>query len=388
MLPSFENTEVAFRYKSTAELKKAQFLFGTMNFPTISSIGMKFTAWAFKVGLPIKSAVKSTIFQQFCGGENLKEAAATAQKLARYNMGIILDYSVEGKEDEADFDNAVIEFTKATEYAASEKNIPFVSVKITGYARFALLEKIHAQEKLSATEEQEWQRVIERIDKVCAAGDKHNIMVLIDAEETWIQHAVNILAEGMMEKYNKQKALVYNTYQMYCHASLEWLKNSQKEAVQKGYILGAKLVRGAYMEKERERAQAMGYPSPIQPDKAATDRDYDAGTLFCLENLDTLSLFIGSHNENSCFQAAQYMEQHNIPHNTPKVFFSQLFGMSDNISFNLADAGYNVAKYMPYGPVKDVIPYLMRRAQENTSVAGQTGKELTLINTELKRRNS
>lgn len=386
MQPSFDNTEIAFRYKTISELKQAQLLFSTMNFPTISSMGMKFTEWAIKVGLPIKSVVKNTIFKQFCGGETLAEAALTAQKLAKYHMGIILDYSVEGKEGEAEFDKAVPEFIKAIQHAATEPNIPFSCIKVTGFARFALLEKIHTQETLTDSEEQEWQRVISRVSKVCEAGNQHGIMVLIDAEETWIQHAVNLLAEAMMEKYNKEKVLVYNTYQMYCHASLQWLKNSQKDAEEKGYILGAKLVRGAYMEKERARAQAMNYPSPIQPNKAATDSDYNDAVLFCLEHIDTVAVFVGTHNENSCMIAVKYMDAHQIPHNTPKVYFSQLFGMSDNISFNLADAGYNVAKYMPYGPVKDVIPYLMRRAQENTSVAGQTGRELSLINKELQRR--
>ncbi|HTN47249.1 MAG TPA: proline dehydrogenase family protein [Flavipsychrobacter sp.] len=386
MLPSFDNTEIAFRYKTTSELKQAQFLFSTMNFPTVSSLGMKFTQWAMKVGLPVKAAVKNTIFKQFCGGENLQEAAQTANKMEQYHMGVILDYSVEGKEGEDEFDKAVPEFLKAIKHAATEPNIPFTCIKITGFARFALLEKIHSDETLTVQEQEEWQRVFNRVETICRAGKEHNIMVLIDAEETWIQHAVNLLADAMMEKFNKEKAFIYNTYQLYCHTTLAWLKNSYQDALTKGYILGAKLVRGAYMEKERARAASKGYPSPIQLNKQATDTDYNAASLFCLQHLDTISVFIGTHNENSCMLAAQYMEEHQIPYNTPKVYFSQLFGMSDNISFNLANAGYNVAKYMPYGPVKDVVPYLMRRAQENTSVAGQTGRELSLINKELKRR--
>lgn len=388
MLPSFDNTEIAFRYKSGSELKQARFLFSTMSFPTLSGIGMKLTEWCIKIGLPVKGIIKSTIFKQFCGGENLQEAAQTARKLAQYNMGVILDYSVEGKEEEEEFDKAVPEFLKAIKHAADEPNIPFTCIKVTGFARFKLLEKIHAKETLTGYEQQEWQRVHERVNKVCAAGNEHNIRVLIDAEETWIQGAVNELAEAMMEKYNREHALVYNTYQLYCHATLAWLKNSLHEAVEKGYILGAKLVRGAYMEKERARAEAMGYPSPIQPDKEATDRDYNEAVLFCLRHLDRISVFIGTHNEHSSMTGAKYLEEHNIPHNTPKVYFSQLYGMSDNISFNLANAGYNVAKYLPYGPVKDVIPYLMRRAQENTSVAGQTGRELSLISKESKRRRN
>lgn len=386
MLPDFNNTEIAFQYKSTSELKQAQFLFSAMHMPTISALGIKLTQWSIKVGLPVKKAIKNTIFKQFCGGENLEEAANTAYKMAKFNMNIILDYSVEGKDAEVEFDKAVPEFIKAIDFAATQPNTPFASVKITGFARFGLLEKIHANETLSEVEQQEWHRAIARVDKLCAAGYKNNIRVLIDAEETWIQQAVDQLAEIMMVRYNKEKAIVYNTYQLYCHASLANMKKDHQTALQKGYVFGSKLVRGAYMEKERERAQLMGYPSPIQPDKAATDRDFDAATLYCLQHLDTLELFIGSHNEQSNLLAATYLDEHNIPRNTTKVYFSQLFGMSDNISFNLSNAGYKVAKYMPYGPVKDVVPYLMRRAQENTSVAGQTGRELTLINKELKRR--
>ena len=386
--PEFDNTEIAFRYKTNRDLKQAQLLFSTMNFPTISTIGMKATEWAMKIGLPIKGIVKSTIFKQFCGGEDLQEAAETANKLEKYNMGVILDYSVEGKEGEDEFDKAVPEFIKAIEYAATEPNIPFSCIKITGFARFKLLEKIHAGNNLNENEQNEWQRVVDRVDKVCAAGNENNIKVLIDAEETWIQNAVNLLADAMMEKYNKERALIYNTYQLYCHATLAWLKNSYKESTEKKYVLGAKLVRGAYMEKERARAAAEGYPSPIQPNKETTDKDYNDAVLFCLEHLKDIAVFIGTHNEKSCLLAAEYLNKNGIPANTPNVYFSQLFGMSDNISFNLANAGYNVAKYLPYGPVKDVIPYLMRRAQENTSVAGQTGRELALINKELQRRKN
>jgi proline dehydrogenase len=316
----------------------------------------------------------------------MEDAAVVANKLAEYNVGVILDYGVEGKEGEAEFDKAVPEFIKAIKYAASQKNIPFISLKVTGFARFALLEKIHSGITLSNAEKEEWQRVQQRVDEVCSCAAANNVMVLIDAEETWIQEPVNILCDTMMEKLNKEKAVVFNTFQMYCHGTLPYLKTCIDTAKQKGYVLGAKLVRGAYMEKERARALKNQYLSPIQPDKESTDRDYDLGVLYCLQHLDNLALFVGTHNEKSCLEAATYMDKHGIAHNTAKVYFSQLFGMSDNISFNLADAGYNVAKYLPYGPVKDVIPYLMRRAQENTSVAGQTGRELTLISKEMKRR--
>lgn len=386
MLPQFDNTEIAFRYRSNQELKQARFLFSSMGSPTLTSIGMAVTKWAMALNLPIKGIIKKTIFKQFCGGETMEEAAHTAEKLAAYNVGVILDYGVEGKEGEQEFDAAVPEFIKAIKYAASQKNIPFISIKVTGFARFSLLEKVHAGATLSPDEQAEWDRVKKRIDEICAAGAHHHIMVLIDAEESWIQQPVDDLADAMMEKYNKGTVVVFNTFQMYRHDRLAYVKKSLDLAKSKGYLLGAKLVRGAYMEKERTRAAEKGYPSPIQPDKASSDRDYDAAVLFCLQHLDNLAVFIGTHNEKSCLEAAAYMEKHNIRANTEKVWFSQLYGMSDNISFNLANSGYHVAKYLPYGPVKDVIPYLMRRAQENTSIEGQTGRELLLINKELKRR--
>ncbi len=386
MLPEFENTEIAFRYRNNKELKRAQFLFSSMGSPALTSIGMALTKWAIAWRLPIKGIIKSTIYNQFCGGETMEEAAIVADNLAKYKVGVIMDYGVEGKEGEAEFDKAVPEFIKAIKYAASQKNIPFISMKVTGFARFSLLEKIHSGLTLTDGEQQEWKRVEKRVDEICTCAAQNNVMVLIDAEETWIQEPVNQLANAMMEKLNKGRAVVFNTFQMYAHATLAYLKQCIEDAKQKGYILGAKLVRGAYMEKERKRALENQYLSPIQPDKESTDRDYDAGVLYCLQHLDYLWLFIGTHNENSCMVAAEYINDHNIPHNSPKIYFSQLYGMSDNISFNLADAGYNVAKYLPYGPVKDVLPYLMRRAQENTSVAGQTGRELSLINKEIKRR--
>jgi proline dehydrogenase len=386
MLPEFDNTEIAFRYRTNGELKQARFLFSSMGSPLLTKIGTGFTQWAMKWHLPINGIIKQTIFKQFCGGETMEEASKTAEQLAPYHVGVILDYGVEGKEGEAEFDKAVPEFVKAIKYAASEKNIPFISMKVTGFSRFALLEKIHAGQTLTDAEQAEWKRVQKRVEEICAAAAQYNIMVLVDAEETWIQEPVNILTDAMMEKYNKNKAIIFNTFQLYCHGTLAYLKDSLKTATEKGYVLGAKLVRGAYLEKERKRAAEKGYPSPIQPDKASTDRDYDAAVVFCLQNLGKLDVFIGTHNEKSCMLGAKQLEDSNIQHNNPRVWFSQLYGMSDNISFNMADAGYNVAKYLPYGPVKDVIPYLMRRAQENTSVAGQTGRELSLINKEIKRR--
>lgn len=388
MLPEFDNTEIAFQYKTTKDLQQARFLFSSMGSPTLTALGIGATNWAIKLGLPVNGIIKKTIFRQFCGGETMDEAAETATKLAQYNVGVIMDYGVEGKEDETEFDKAVPEFIRAIEYASTNKNIPFISVKITGFARFRLMERVHGKAQLSEAERAEWSRVANRIDRICEAAHRYKVMVLVDAEETWIQEAVNELVDLMMEKYNRESAIIFNTFQLYCHGTLPYLMEAYETAHRKGYKLGAKLVRGAYMEKERKRAAEKGYPSPIQPDKASTDRDYDKAVVFCLERLDGLSVFIGTHNEKSCLLAAKYMNEHNIARNDKRVYFSQLYGMSDNISFNLAHAGYHVAKYLPYGPVKDVIPYLMRRAQENTSVAGQTGRELSLINKELTRRRS
>jgi proline dehydrogenase len=386
MLPEFDNTEVAFEYRSNKELKRARFLFSSMGSPMLTKIGMKLTKFAISWKLPIKGLIKHTLFDQFCGGETMDEAAQTAAMIGKYGIGTILDYGVEGKESEEDFDKAVPEFIKAIEYAAKGKNIPFISIKITGFAHFALLEKIHANGELSVSEQAAWKRVYNRIDRICKVGNDNNIMVLVDAEESWIQNPVDDLTDAMMEHYNKGRVVVYNTFQLYRHDRYEFLKASYTRAQARGYLLGAKLVRGAYMEKERARAGEKGYKSPIQPDKEATDKEYDAAAIFCLQHLDGIALFVGTHNEASCLAVARYMLDHNITATTDRVYFSQLYGMSDNISFNLAHEGYHVAKYLPYGPVKDVLPYLMRRAQENTSVAGQTGRELSLINKEMKRR--
>jgi proline dehydrogenase len=386
MLPEFNNTEVAFKYRDNKELKRARFLFSSMSSPLLTAIGMKLTKIAISWKLPVKGIIKTTLFNQFCGGETMDEAGQTAGMLAKYGVSTILDYGVEGKESEQDFDAAVPEFIKAIKYAAANKNIPFISIKMTGFAHFALLEKVHEGKTLNNEEQAAWKRVFERIDKICSAAADSGIMVLVDAEESWIQVPVDDLTDAMMERYNKTRVVVFNTFQLYRHDRLVFLKESYALARQKGYLLGAKLVRGAYMEKERARAAEKGYPSPIQPNKEATDKDYDEAAAFCLEHLENIALFVGTHNEVSCMKVVQYMDSHKIPANTDRVYFSQLFGMSDNISFNLANSHYHVAKYLPYGPVEDVVPYLMRRAQENTSVAGQTGRELSLIDQEVKRR--
>lgn len=383
---SFENTTIAFESKTDKALKKADFLFTNIGKPWLVKLGAAVTPFALKIGLPIKGIIRNTIFSQFCGGENLQEAAQTASQLGKFHVGVALDYGVEAMEGEENYDHAVPEFVRAIEYAAGNPNIPFIAIKVTGFARFSLLEKIHSNATLTPEEAAEYARVRTRIQTIATTAAKHKIGLLIDAEESWIQQPVDDLTDELMGQFNKENAIVFNTFQMYRHDRLAFLKRSFEKAAQQGYLLGAKLVRGAYMEKERKRAEEMGYPSPIQPNKEATDKDYNAAVTFCMERLDKLALFVGTHNEQSSMLAASLLHQQQLPHNHPHLSFSQLLGMSDNITFNLAHAGYHVSKYLPYGPVKDVMPYLLRRAQENTSISGQVGRELGLIRKERKRR--
>ncbi len=400
---SFENTEYAFAAKSNKELKKANFLFSVMGKDWLVKTGLKITPLAIKWHIPFtKTIIRKTIFQQFVGGETLEETAKVADKLEKYNVQVILDYGVEGKEGEANFDHARDEFRKVIDYAATQPNIPFMSIKVTGFARFSLLEKLHeamlkgtgtlmkrylsSVESLTTDEKEEWHRVRLRTQQLCEAGDKKNIGILIDAEETWIQDPVDALTILMMDIFNKKKAVIYNTLQLYRHDRLQFLKDCCTAATERNFILGAKLVRGAYMEKERNRASEMNYPSPIQPDKETCDKDYNTAVEFCIAHLDMIAVIVASHNEYSNIYTTQLLDQKGLPHNHPHVHFSQLYGMSDNITFNLAKSGCSVSKYLPFGPIKDVIPYLMRRAQENSSVSGQTGRELGLIKKEMQRR--
>lgn len=383
---NFDDTQVAFSYKSLSELKKAKWLFASMANPFITKWGIAATSLCLKWKLPIKHFIKSTIFKQFCGGETLLEADITASTIHNYGVNVIMDYGVEGKNNEEEFEKTVASFLETIRFAANKSYIPFVSLKVTGFCRFSLLEKIHAGAILTIDEEKEFERFLKRIDTICYVASQNNTLILIDAEESWIQQPVDDTADKMMAKYNKEKCIVYNTFQLYRHDRLNFLKESHKKSLENKYILGAKLVRGAYMEKERQRAIEMQYPSPIQPDKNSTDRDYDAAINYCIQHVNSISLFVGTHNENSCMLATVLMNKAQLSPNDPRVWFSQLYGMSDNISFNLAKHGFLVAKYLPYGPVGDVIPYLMRRAQENTSVAGQTSRELSLINKEFERR--
>ncbi len=384
--PSFENTEIAFRHSSNADLNRAYWLFRIININFLVKIGPPVTNFAIKIGLPIKSLIKATIFKHFCGGETINECNNTIKNLHSGGVGTILDYSIEGEDDEAVFDSTRDEIIRTIERATSDKAIPLTVFKVTGVGRFALLEKLDAKLALNAEEEKEWQRVQNRVLAICDKAYTNNVPVMIDAEESWIQETIDLLALTMMSRFNTKTAIVYNTYQMYRHDKLASILNDHEIAVSEGFILGAKIVRGAYMEKERKRADENGYPSPIQLDKKATDLDYDSALDYCTTNIDKIAFIAGTHNEESCRLLAELLDAKGIDHKHPHVYFSQLLGMSDNLSFNLADAQYNVAKYVPYGPIKAVLPYLFRRAQENTAIAGQMSRELSLIVKERKRR--
>lgn len=383
---SFDNTENAFKAKTNADLTKSYWLFKLVSNPAMVNFGAKVAPLSLNIGF--KGLIKSTIFKQFVGGETINDCNNTIVELGKYNIGTILDYSVEGKESEADFDACLKETLETIEKAKHEKHIPFCVFKVTGLARFALLEKVSANETLSDAERKEYDQVKYRVNTICKAAHDADQAIFIDAEESWIQPAIDDLADDNMRMHNLSKPIVYNTFQLYRHDRLDFLKASFKKAQEGNYFLGAKLVRGAYMEKERQRAIDKKYPSPINKDKESSDKLYNDTILFCVEHIDKIAFCAGSHNEQSALYLAQLMSDKNLPKSHPHISFAQLYGMSDHISYNLSLEGYNVAKYVPYGPVKEVLPYLIRRAQENTSVKGQTGRELSLIIKEKARRKA
>ena len=385
---SFENTEIAFRHSSNSDLKRAYWLFRVINVNFLVKIGPPVTNFMIRIGLPIKGLIKATIFKHFCGGETIEECNNTIKNLHDGGVGTILDYSIEGEDDEQVFNQTRDEIKRTIERAAIDKAVPITVFKVTGVARFGLLEKLDAGEQLSTDEQNEWEKANARVTAICELAHTKGVPVMIDAEESWIQQTIDMLALDMMRNFNRERAVVYNTYQLYRHDKFVSLKNDHAVAAKERFILGAKLVRGAYMEKERKRAEEMGYPSPIQPDKASADKDYDTSLDFCTDHIETIAFVAGTHNEESCRLLAELLDKKGIDHKNPHVYFSQLLGMSDNLSFNLADAKYNVAKYVPYGPIKAVLPYLFRRAQENTAIAGQMSRELSLIVKEIRRRNA
>ncbi|WP_143960109.1 proline dehydrogenase family protein [Litoribacter populi] len=385
---SFDDLQVAFESKTDADLRKMYAIFATMNNQTAVKLGIKMTNLAFKLKFPVKGLMKATMFGHFCGGETIEDCHGTALDLGKYNIGSILDYSVEGEGDEESFDNTKEEILKTIEKAAKSMHISFAVFKVTGLGDFEIMTKIQEKEPLSDEEQASFERLRGRFDELCKAAHDAKVRILVDAEESWFQDVIDDMVYEAMEKYNRETAIVYNTYQMYRHDMLQRLKGAHLDAVAKQYYLGVKLVRGAYMEKERQRALDMGYESPIQPTKEASDKDYNDALQFCINNKQRVFLVSGSHNELSNVMLTELMSLHGLKPDDERMFFAQLYGMSDNISFNLAKAGYNVMKYVPYGPVESVMPYLARRAEENTSMAGQSSREFDLIKKEIARRKA
>lgn len=383
---NLSNTEIAFRAKSEPELRRSALLFKTLEHPTLVRVGTFFMGIALKLHLPVEWILKRTFFAQFCGGESIEASMDTIEKLAHFGIGTILDYSVEGADTEASFDATMDELLRGIALAENNPWLPFCVFKMTGIARFTLMEKLAAKVELSEAERQEWARAHSRLVRLCEGAYERRVRLFIDAEETWIQDVIDRVARDMMLRFNRERPILYNTLQMYRHDRIDYLKHAIEDAQKENYFLGLKLVRGAYMEKERLRAQELGYPSPIQPDKASTDRAYDEALSISVANLNRLAFCAGTHNEQSTMLLTELMRKAGIASKDPSIYFSQLLGMSDHISYNLADAGYNVAKYVPYGPIRAAFPYLTRRAEENTSIQGQTGRELSLIQQELQRR--
>lgn len=382
----FNNTEVAFSLKSNNELTRAHFLFKLIGNPSLVKIGTSLTNFALNFHLPVEGLIRTTVFDHFCGGVSENDCLKVVDKMYTKGVSSVLDYSVEGKEEEAQFDAALQMTLKTIEFAKAKQAIPFAVFKPTGVGRIGLYEKVGEKKTLTEAEKAEWNKIVSRFETICKTAYEKDVMLLIDAEESWMQDAADDLVTDMMRKYNKEKALIFNTLQMYRWDRLDYLKKLHEIAKAEGFHIGMKVVRGAYMEKEADRAKEKGYENPICASKQATDDNYDACIVYMMENIDTMAIFAGTHNELSSYKLMELMMQKGIAKNDNRIWFGQLYGMSDNISYNLAENGYNVAKYLPFGPVRDVMPYLIRRAEENTSVAGQTGRELMLLETEKKRR--
>ena len=382
----FTDTEIAFRSKSSGQLKKAYWLFKMVGNSSFTKFGKLMTNLAIRFRIPLNWIIKPTIFEQFCGGETIAECASTTRVLDEYGIGTILDYSVEGKTSEDDFDATMAEIKRTVKAAADNQHIPFCVFKITGIGRFSVLEGVNDLSKAQDSDILEFKKIKNRVDEICSLAYETGTPVFIDAEESWIQETIDRLAEEMMATYNQDRAVVYNTVQLYRHDRLAYLKNLHEKAKRENFVCAVKLVRGAYMEKERYRAEEKGYTSPIQPNKPATDKDFNSALDFCVANISEVAFCAGTHNEESSTYLAQLMKSKNIHNHHEHAYFAQLYGMSDHISFNLSNQGYRVAKYVPYGPVKEVLPYLIRRADENTSMDGQMGRELGLIKSEMDRR--
>lgn len=385
---NFDNTQTAFAAKSNFELVRDYQVFRLINQQWLVNFGTRTATRMLNAGIsgPIVLGMRPTVYSVFCGGDSLEEATAKIEKLYAYGVTSILDYGVEGKEEEADFERTARHVKAAIDYARQHKAVDIVSSKFTGLIQFSILEKLHAKEALSELEQSSYDRSIQRIESICAHAAEHGVSLFVDAEESWIQDPLDELTYVMMKKYNHERPIIYNTAQLYRKDRLAFLKQAAEQAKADGVIYAVKLVRGAYMEKEAKRAAELGYENPIQDSKAHTDRDYDEALRYAIDHIDHVAICVATHNEASTLLATKLMSEKQLAHSHPHIAFSQLLGMSDNITFNLASAGYNAGKYMPYGPVKDVIPYLIRRAQENTSVSGQMGRELKLLKDEVKRR--
>ncbi|MBL8185149.1 MAG: proline dehydrogenase family protein [Blastocatellia bacterium] len=382
----FQDTATAFADKSDTELQEKYRLFRMMNSPFLNAISTGAAKFALGLGLPVEGLIKRTIYEQFCGGETIEECQLVIERLGKAGIGTILDYSVEGKTKELEFDETKAEIMRTVERAKNDPNIPFAVFKVSGIAPLGTLERMSSKKKLDAKSQMKCEAIHARVEEICSLAHRLGQPVFIDAEESWIQDAIDRMANEMMAKFNVGRAIVFNTVQLYRKDRLQFLRDSRKLAKREGFVLGMKLVRGAYMEKERERAAEMGYDSPIQPDKESTDADYDAAVDYCLSHLDEIAFVAGTHNEASTRRLVEQLHDQNVPPKHPHVNFSQLYGMSDNLSYVLAKHGYNVSKYVPYGPVKDAVPYLIRRAEENTSTAGQVSRELVLLEREMERR--
>ena len=388
MTKIFDNTKVAFSLKNDNELNRAYFLFKMIANPTLVKIGTSLTNFALALHLPVTGLIRATVFDHFCGGVNEKDCLKVVDKMYTKNVASVLDYSVEGKEDEAQFDAALKMILKTVEFAASNEAIPFAVFKPTGFGRIDLYEKVGLKIDLSEDEKLEWNRVLARFDEVCKFAHQKDVCLLVDGEETWMQDAADDLVEQMMRKYNTHKALIFNTLQMYRWDRMDYLKNLHQRSIEAGFYIGMKVVRGAYMEKEQQRAIDKGYANPICDGKMSTDKNYNDALIYMVEHLQTMAIYAGTHNEESAYMLMNLMKSNSISKNDNRIWFGQLYGMSDNMSYNLAVNDYKVSKYLPFGPVRDVMPYLIRRANENTSVAGQTNRELNLIATERNRRKN
>jgi proline dehydrogenase len=382
----FNNTAAAFVLKSDTQLDRAYFLFKMIASEPLVRIGTAVTNFALKAHLPVEGLIRATVFDHFCGGTTEEDCLPVVEKMFTKGVSSVLDYSVEAKEDEAEFDKALEKTLKTIVFAKEINAIPFAVFKPTGFGRFDLYVKLGEGQKLNIEEAAEWSRVLNRFEIVCKAAHANDVALLIDAEESWMQDAADDLVADLMEKYNKEKPIVFNTLQMYRHDRMDYLKKLHDRAQEQGFYIGMKIVRGAYMEKENKRAAEMGYPSPICISKEATDSNYDEAIAYMTSHLDKMAIFAGTHNEESSYKLMKLMNKAGVDKGDGRFWFGQLYGMSDNISYNLAEHGYNVAKYLPFGPVRDVMPYLIRRAEENTSVSGQTSRELNLLSTERKRR--